>query len=98
MTLRLLLAALVIAVAAPGEAADPIIIRFSHVVADDTPKGKAALRFKETAERRTSGRVKVEIYSNGTLYKDKDEIDALLTGKVQLLAPSLSKIGPLGVP
>jgi C4-dicarboxylate-binding protein DctP len=97
MTLRLLWVALSIAVAAPGHAADPILIRFSHVVADDAPKGKAALRFKEAAERRTGGQVKVEIYPNSTLHKDGDEIDALLTGKVEIIAPSLSKFSPLGL-
>ena len=50
----------------------PIVIKFSHVVAPDTPKGKGALRFKELAEQRTNGRVKVEIYPNSQLYKDKD--------------------------
>jgi C4-dicarboxylate-binding protein DctP len=97
MTLRLLWMALCIAVAAPGHAAGPILIRFSHVVADDTPKGKAALRFKEAAERRTGGQVKVEIYPNSTLHKDGDEIDALLAGKVEIIAPSLSKFSPLGL-
>ncbi|PUA20853.1 TRAP transporter substrate-binding protein [Glaciimonas sp. PCH181] len=75
----------------------PIIIKFSHVVANDTPKGKAALRFKELAEKATKGRVKVEIYPNSTLYKDKEELEALQLGAVQMLAPSLAKFAPLGV-
>jgi C4-dicarboxylate-binding protein DctP len=75
----------------------PIVIKFSHVVADDTPKGKGALRFKELAEKATKGRVKVEVYPNSTLYKDKEELDALQLGSVQMLAPSLAKFGPLGV-
>jgi C4-dicarboxylate-binding protein DctP len=75
----------------------PIVIKFSHVVANDTPKGKGALRFKELAELRTNGRVKVEIYPNSTLYKDNEEIEALQLGTVQMLAPSVSKFGPLGV-
>ncbi len=57
--------------AAPVPAADPIIIKFSHVVAPDTPKGKAALKFKQLAEERTNGRVKVDVYPNSSLYKDK---------------------------
>ncbi|MGV8894145.1 MAG: TRAP transporter substrate-binding protein [Burkholderiaceae bacterium] len=77
-------------------AADPIVIKFSHVVANDTPKGKAALRFKELAEKNTKGRVKVEVYPNSTLYKDKEELEALQLGAVQMLAPSLAKFGPLG--
>lgn len=75
----------------------PIIIKFSHVVANDTPKGRGAQRFKELAEQATGGRVKVEVYPNSTLYKDKEELEALQLGAVQMLAPSLSKFGPLGV-
>ena len=75
----------------------PIVIKFSHVVAKDTPKGKAAERFKELAEKATKGRVKVEIYPNSTLCKDKEELEALQLGAVQMLAPSLAKFGPLGV-
>ncbi len=78
-------------------AQNPIIIKFSHVVANDTPKGKAAERFKELAEKATKGRVKVELYPNSTLYKDKEELEALQLGAVQMLAPSLAKFGPLGV-
>jgi C4-dicarboxylate-binding protein DctP len=90
-----LAAAAVSAVGALAQA--PISIKFSHVVAPDTPKGKGALRFKELAEQRTNGRVKVEIYPNSQLYKDKEEMEALQLGSVQMLAPSLAKFGPLGV-
>ena len=75
----------------------PIVIKFSHVVAPDTPKGNGAQRFKELAEERTKGRVKVEVYPNSQLYKDKEEMEALQLGSVQMLAPSLAKFGPLGV-
>ncbi|MBC3886496.1 TRAP transporter substrate-binding protein [Undibacterium griseum] len=78
-------------------AQSPIVIKFSHVVASDTPKGKAAERFKELAEKATKGRVKVELYPNSSLYKDKEELEALQLGAVQMLAPSLAKFGPLGV-
>ena len=74
----------------------PIIIKFSHVVADNTPKGKGANKFKELAEKYTNNRVKVEVYPNSTLYKDKEEVEALQLGAVQMLAPSLAKFGPLG--
>ena len=79
-------------------AQQPIIIKFSHVVAGDTPKGKAAELFKKLADERTKGRVKVEVYPNSVLYKDKEEVEALQLGAVQMLAPSTSKFGPLGVP
>lgn len=82
---------------APALAADPIVIKFSHVVATDTPKGKAADKFKELAERYTNNAVKVEVYPNSQLYKDKEELEALQLGAVQMLAPSLAKFGPLGV-
>lgn len=84
--------------ALPAAAQDQITIKFSHVVAPDTPKGKGAERFKELAEKYTDGRVKVEIYPNSQLYKDKEELEALQMGAVQMLAPSLAKFGPLGVP
>lgn len=76
--------------------ADPIVIKFSHVVAPDTPKGKAADYFAKLANERTQGRVKVEVYPNSQLYKDKEEMEALQLGAVQMLAPSLAKFGPLG--
>ena len=79
------------------QAQQPVVIKFSHVVTDDTPKGKGAIRFKELAEAKTSGRVKVEIYPNSQLYKDREELEALQLGAVQMLAPSVSKFGPLGV-
>ena len=80
-----------------AQAADTFIIKFSHVVAPDTPKGKAAEYFKKLAEERTHGRVRVEVYPNSQLYKDREETEALQIGAVQMLAPSLSKFGPLGV-
>ena len=75
----------------------PMIIKFSHVVSPDAPKGKAAVKFKELAEQYTNGKVKVEVYPNSSLYKDKEELEALQLNSVQLLAPSISKFGPLGV-
>src|SRR5580693_3990763 len=86
-----------LALAGPALAQAPIIIKFSHVVASDTPKGKAAEKFKELAEKYSNGKVKVEIYPNSTLYKDKEELEALQLGAVQMLAPSNSKFGPIGI-
>ena len=81
----------------PAVAQAPIVIKFSHVVANDTPKGKGALKFKELAEKYTNGKVKIEVYPNSSLYKDKEEIEALQLGSVQMLAPSTAKFAPLGV-
>ena len=78
-------------------AQQPIVIKFSHVVAENTPKGKGALKFKELAEAGTKGRVKIEVYPNSSLFKDGEEMEALQLGSVQMLAPSLAKFGPLGV-
>jgi len=75
---------------------EPIVIKFSHVVAPDTPKGRAAEKFKELANTYTNGKAKVEVYPNSQLYKDKEEMEALQLGAVQMLAPSLAKFGPLG--
>jgi C4-dicarboxylate-binding protein DctP len=90
-------AAAALAFVGPAHAQQPIVIKFSHVVAQDTPKGKGALRFQELAEKYTNGKVKVEVYPNSTLYKDKEELEALQLGAVQMLAPSNSKFGPIGV-
>jgi C4-dicarboxylate-binding protein DctP len=89
-------AVVAVAVATPAGAQSPIVIKFSHVVAPDTPKGKGADKFKELAEKYTDGRVKVDVYPNSQLYKDKEELEALQLGAVQMLAPSLAKFGPLG--
>src|SRR5215510_4061626 len=80
----------------PGWAQQPIVIKFSHVVADDTPKGKGSLKFKELVEKYTGGKVRIEVYANSQLYKDKEEIEALQLGAVQMLAPSTAKFAPLG--
>ncbi|MCQ4308958.1 TRAP transporter substrate-binding protein [Pseudomonas stutzeri] len=79
------------ATAAEGE---PFVIKFAHVVADDTPKGKGALLFQKLAHERLAGKVRVEVYPNSTLVGDADEMQALLNNEVQILAPSLSKFGP----
>src|SRR5262249_25221080 len=97
---KILLAAASIAALAfvgPATAQSPIVIKFSHVVATNTPKGLAAEKFKQLAEQYTDGKVKVEVYPNSQLYKDKEELEALQLGAVQILAPSLAKFGPIGV-
>ncbi len=76
---------------------DPIVIKFNHVVAQDTPKGKAALKFKELAENYTDKAVLVEVYPNSQLFKDREELEALQMGVIQMAAPSVSKFGPLGI-
>lgn len=97
MKLRVaLMFVLAMGITGAANAAGEIVIKFSHVVAPDTPKGQAAERFKQLAEKLTNGRVKVEVYPNSQLYKDREEIEALQSGAVQMLAPSLAKFGPMG--
>lgn len=72
-------------------AAEPIVIKFSHVVAEQTPKGQGALMFKKLVEERLPGKVRVEVYPNSTLFGDDKEMEALLLGDVQIIARSLAK-------
>src|ERR1700712_4499572 len=91
------LVAVAMAIGNQASAEQPIVIKFSHVVTADTPKGKGTLKFQELAEKYTNGKVKVEVYPNSSLYKDKEELEALQLGAVEMLAPSLAKFGPIGV-
>lgn len=87
-----------VALSGPLSAADkPIVIKFSHVAAPQAHKSLAAEHFKKLAEAYTNGRVRIELYPNSQLYKDREELEALQLGAVQMLAPSLSKFGPMGV-
>ena len=95
--MRILFAILLSAMTSLPRAAEPIVLKFSHVVAVGTPKGKAAQRFKELAEKYTGGAVRVEVYPDSSLYKDKEEFEALQLGAVQMIAPSLAKFSPLGI-
>jgi C4-dicarboxylate-binding protein DctP len=97
MRISTLLCGLLIGAFSLSASAQEIVIKFSHVVASDTPKGKASDFFAKRAGELTKGKVKVEVYANSTLYKDKEEMEALQLGAVQMLAPSLAKFGPLGV-
>ena len=92
LTAKALACAAILSCAGLAQAADaPILIKFAHVVADNTPKGQGALLFKQLAEERLPGRVKVEVYPNSSLFGDGKEMEALLLGDVQMLAPSLAK-------
>ncbi|NJM35056.1 MAG: TRAP transporter substrate-binding protein [Rhodomicrobium sp.] len=87
--LAFFIAAAAIMAVAPASA--QTVIKFSHVVAENTPKGQAALKFKEEAEKLLPGKVKVEVYPNSQLFGDAKEMEALALGDVHLIAPSLSK-------
>lgn len=94
--IKTLLGVLLVASSAWAFAQQTVVIKFSHIVAHDTPKGLAAEYFKEKAEAYTKGRVKVEVYANSTLFNDNEEIQALQQGSVQMLAPSFAKFSALG--
>ncbi|MGQ7242357.1 DctP family TRAP transporter solute-binding subunit [Salinicola sp. V024] len=78
---------------ANAQAQDPIVIKFSHVVANDTPKGQGAQLLQKLVKERLGDKVKIEVYPNSSLYDDTKGLNALLTGDVQLLAPSMAKLG-----
>lgn len=88
---KTLLCTLALSAGGNALAAEPIVIKFSHVVGEQTPKGQGALMFKKLAEERLPGKVKVEVYPNSTLYGDDKEMEALLLGEVQIIARSLAK-------
>ncbi|MGG4490871.1 DctP family TRAP transporter solute-binding subunit [Metabacillus idriensis] len=71
---------------------DQIVIKFSHVVAENTPKGLAAEKFAEIIADRTDGKIKVEVFPNEIMYSDEKELQALKKGDVQMIAPSYSKM------
>ncbi len=75
-----------------AQAADPILIKFSHITADSTPKGQGALMFKKLVEERLADQVEVQVYANSSLYGDGKEMEALLLNQVQMLAPAPSKL------
>lgn len=83
--------AAMLVIAPAANAADPIVIKYSHVVAENTPKGQAANKFKELAEARLPGKVKVEVFPNSQLFDDDKVLEAMLLGDVHLAAPALSK-------
>jgi C4-dicarboxylate-binding protein DctP len=92
MKLKLVFAAALVAASLTAHAA-PIVIKYSHVVADVTPKGQAALKFKELAEKKLPGKVEVQVFPNSQLFGDGKEMEALILGDVQIIAPSLAKFG-----
>ena len=74
-----------------ASAQTPIVIKLSHVVAENTPKGLASLKFKELAEKKLPGKVQIQVFPNSQLFGDAKELEALLLNDVQIINPSLSK-------
>jgi len=70
------------------------VVKLSHVTGGTThPKVVAANNFAARVNKELNGVMCVEVYPNSTLFGDSKELEALLLGDVQLLAPSLSKFG-----
>ncbi len=92
-SLSLIVSALVASLTLVGaaQAQSPIVVKFSHVVAENTPKGQGALKFKELAEKKLPGKVQVQVFPSSQLFGDAKEMEAVLLGDVQFIAPSLSK-------
>ncbi|QEQ98127.1 TRAP transporter substrate-binding protein [Neptunomonas concharum] len=92
--MRLLTAAvtsIALALGAQAAVAAPVEIKFSHVVAENTPKGQMAIKFKELVDERLAGKVEVSVFPNSQLFGDNKVLEAMLLGDVQMAAPSLSK-------
>jgi C4-dicarboxylate-binding protein DctP len=90
-----LLVCAAVTVCGPAQAKKPIIIKFPHVVSDKSPKGQAALKFKQRAEELLEGKVEVEVYPNSQLMGDDESLEALASGNIQMIALSLSKFDRL---
>lgn len=69
-----------------------LIIKFSHVVAENTPKGLAVERFSRLVKEKSNGRIEVQVFPNGILYSDKTEYAALRRGDIQMIAPAFSNL------
>lgn len=70
------------------------VIKFSHVVSPQAPKGQAAQYFADQVNERLAGKVRVEVFPNSQLYNDNKVMEAmrLASGKTGLMAaPSISK-------
>ncbi|RXJ78255.1 C4-dicarboxylate ABC transporter [Arcobacter sp. F155] len=76
-------------------AAEKFVLKFSHVVSPNTPKGKAADYFEKRLEELSEGRIDVQVYPSSQLYKDNAVLKALKLDSVQMAAPSFSKFGKI---
>ncbi len=86
-----LLIAITFVASATFATASPIVIKFSHVVAENTPKGQMANKFAELVDQHLHGKVKVEVFPSSQLFGDNKVLEAMILGDVQIAAPSLSK-------
>ncbi len=96
MKLRIACALLLAATLSLARAAEPIVIKFSHAAGEDTARARAIDYFRSVAETRTHGRVRVEVFHNSTLYGERDELEALQLGAIQMLVAPLVDFSALG--
>jgi len=87
----LLATAVTMALMAGSAVAGPIVIKFSHVVAENTPKGLAANKFRDLVKEKMGDKVVVEVYPSSQLFDDDKVLEAMMLGDVQMAAPALSK-------
>jgi len=87
----LLATAVTMTLMAGSALAGPIVIKFSHVVAENTPKGLAANKFRDLVKEKMGDKVVVEVYPSSQLFGDDKVLEAMLLGDVQMAAPALSK-------
>lgn len=78
--------------------ADPVTIKISLISYSKSPKGQACLKFKELAEKYSNQEIKVEVYTNSELFKDREEVEAVQHNAIQMIVPAISKFATLGVP
>lgn len=83
----------------PGLALPPQIkLRLSLVSSIQSSKGKACVKFKEFLESRSQHKFDVELYSDGKLFHDREELEALQLGAVDMVVASFSKFDAIDVP
>lgn len=98
------IAALTIAVALCGLlvipteilAAKPVILKLSHLDTADVyggPLHAAATVFKSIVEGKTNGRIKVEIYPNRQLGEDREVVEAVQSGMIEIAFTSDGALG-----
>ncbi|MGB6328845.1 MAG: TRAP transporter substrate-binding protein [Halarcobacter sp.] len=92
---KLVIGAVAAAVLATSGLAAEYTLKFSHVVSDNTPKGKAARYFEQKLEELSKGRIDVQVYPSSQLYNDNAVVKALRLNSVQMAAPSFSKFGKI---
>lgn len=71
--------------------AEQIVLKASSGDADDYPAVQGLYKFAELVEERTGGKVKIEVYTRGSLYGDqREEAEAVKNGTIAFSLPQVS--------